>query len=82
MLIQDLAHLKIVNLACGDKHSAVVSERGELFIFGKGVWGDFWEPHKIENLKIPIEEVALGNSFGACIDDEGHIYAWGEGESG
>ena len=51
-----LSHVPIVSLACGDNHSAAVTESGELYLWGRGDCGQLgsgrgcssWSPQKLE----------------------------------
>ncbi len=81
MRIDKLSSVKIVKIAAG-QHSAAISDRGDLYLFGSCVFGEFLYPQKVHNLKIPAKEVSVGAHFGCVVDEEGQVYCWGRNEHG
>ena len=63
--------------------SAVVTDKGELFLWGVGVFGSFKVPQKVVTISNPIADVCLGGTtLGAAIDVKGHLWTWGSNVSG
>lgn len=77
---------------CGPRHSAVITENGDLYTFGTGNWGilghnnessvGFTEPKLVEYFKknnIKIKKVCLGDYHSLALSTEGNVYTWGFG---
>ena len=80
MRITALEIYKIEKIAAGS-HSAAVSSKGELFLWGRGDFGDFLLPQHIY-LDRRIVNVSIGYSFGCSIDEKQQLYSWGTNQSG
>ena len=82
--IKDLEAYNIVRVAAGH-HSAALTDKGEAFIWGTGVFGEFLTPtslSKTSSFAAPVMEISVGGSFGAAVDKEGTVYSWGSNASG
>ena len=79
--VTDLDHIFIKKVACG-QHSAAISENGCLYIWGTGVFGEFYVPQKVETLNTVITDLSLGGGFGAVVDNNGLVWTWGSNASG
>jgi alpha-tubulin suppressor-like RCC1 family protein len=79
--VNDLAHISITKIACGH-HTAAVSDTGELYIWGSGIFGEFLGPQRVVSLKTRVKEVSVGGCFGAAIDDTSKVWTWGSNASG
>lgn len=79
--LKELEPHVIAKVAAGH-HSAAVSDRGELFIWGTGVFGEFLAPTAFGKFATPVAEVSVGGSFGAAVDRDGTAYTWGSNASG
>lgn len=77
---------------CGPRHSAVITENGQLYTFGSGNWGvlghgdeksvPFNEPKLVEYFdknNIKIKKVCLGDFHSIALSDTGDVYTWGFG---
>ncbi|EDV24451.1 uncharacterized protein TRIADDRAFT_56257 [Trichoplax adhaerens] len=72
-LVEALSKRKIKHIACGESHTAVVSDKGELFTFGDGRHGklgqgdesfsNLFKPVKVQRLK---EFIVLHIACGGC----------------
>ena len=69
----------IVKVAAGN-HSAAITDKGQLFIWGTGVFGEYLIPTRmgVGNIK----DIGIGGSFGVALDVNGIVCAWGANANG
>jgi len=90
--VETLVGLSIVDIACGSRHTAVVTTKGCLYTWGdkeNGVAGHGdteghqYTPKLLERLsgKKVVQLSACGFHTG-CLTDMGEVYTWGEGKFG
>eukprot|EP00742_Colponemidia_sp_Colp-10_P005454 GILJ01005829.1.p1 GENE.GILJ01005829.1~~GILJ01005829.1.p1 ORF type:complete len:443 (+),score=58.28 GILJ01005829.1:159-1331(+) len=96
-LVSSLSEFKIKDVSCGEHHTAVVTDDGDVWTFGWG--GSFFQgagglglgnhesqslPYPVESLRAypPIKHVSCGNYHTAAISEEGQLFTWGRGEYG
>ncbi|KAL2583290.1 hypothetical protein GLYMA_14G066000v4 [Glycine max] len=81
----------IKRIACGGRHSAVITDAGALLTFGWGLYGqcgqgitdDELSPTCVSSiLGIHIERVAAGLWHTVCTSADGDVYAFGENQFG
>nr|XP_043632411.1 ultraviolet-B receptor UVR8-like isoform X2 [Erigeron canadensis] len=81
----------IKGIACGGRHSAVITDAGALMTFGWGLYGqcgqgstdDELSPTCVSSLLgIPIHSVAAGLWHTTCISGDGDVYAFGGNQFG
>lgn len=86
-----LASKVVVNVACGDTHTLVATNEGEVFSFGRNQNGqlglgsiqDCLLPQQVVALKGKhVLRVACGAEHSCCVTDEGEVYCWGWGRYG
>ncbi|OMJ83974.1 hypothetical protein SteCoe_13307 [Stentor coeruleus] len=69
----------IIKVACGS-HSAAVSDKGQLYVWGSGVFGEYLQPTR---LSVPgCKDVSIGGSYGIAVDMSGGVFAWGANTNG
>lgn len=90
--VEGLVGLVVSSIACGSRHTAVVTSTGELYTWGdkeNGVAGHGdtdghqYTPKLLERLsgKRVVQLSACGFHTG-CLTDAGELYTWGEGKFG
>ena len=72
---------KIATIAAANI-SAAVTENGEVFIWGTGVFGEYLIPTKLKGINKPIKKIKIGGNFGAAVDCNGALYTWGSNTNG
>ncbi|KAJ6381368.1 hypothetical protein OIU77_030113 [Salix suchowensis] len=81
----------VKEIACGGRHSAVVTDAGELLTFGWGLYGqcgqgstnDQLSPTSLPSLSgIKVERIAAGLWHTLCIAIDGRVYAFGGNQFG
>jgi X-linked retinitis pigmentosa GTPase regulator len=59
-----------------------MSDNGELYIWGSGIFGEFLSPQRVISLKTPVRDISIGGCFGAAIDINGMVWTWGSNANG
>ncbi|XP_022960825.1 PH, RCC1 and FYVE domains-containing protein 1-like [Cucurbita moschata] len=86
--LESVVVLDVQNIACGNRHAALVTKQGEVFSWGEeyggrlGHGGDSDAPHPklidaLSNLN--IELVACGEYHTCAVTLSGDLYTWGDG---
>ena len=70
--IPSLTNVKAISC---NHHSAAIGQRGELYFWGTGVFGTYFEPKVV--VDADIIEVSVGGSFGIAKDKDGLLWTWG-----
>lgn len=88
--IEAFDDLKIKEIRIGLRHSAAITEDGDLYTFGQGNWGvlghgteqfiSFNKPKLVEGLKeknIKVKDVQLGEYHTMVLAEDGSVWTWG-----
>lgn len=60
-------------------HSAALTDMGDVYVWGTGIFGEFVVPYKIAS---NAQNISLGSNFTIIIDDNFSIYSWGNNING
>ncbi|XP_021936886.1 X-linked retinitis pigmentosa GTPase regulator-like isoform X2 [Zootermopsis nevadensis] len=81
----------ILEVACGDEHTAVICQKGRVFVFGNNDYGQLGLGHKnvtvkpscVKSLKPEkATHVACGRAHTLLSTDSGKIFSWGNNSDG
>jgi len=90
-LVESMTHEFVVFVACGEAHSACITDAGELYTWGGGSYGrlghgeesDVFNPVKVEALnRSQVIVVSLGVFHSCCLLKDGSMFVWGGGQYG
>lgn len=51
LLIEDISHIPMRNIAAGSFSASVSHDTGDLFIWGSGIFGEFLTPHRVKTIQ-------------------------------
>jgi len=72
---------RVVKIAAGHI-SAALTDKGLVYLWGTGPFGEWLVPTIFEGFNEPIKDIQIGANFGAAIDCNGNVYAWGTNSNG
>lgn len=78
--VRSLEGVFMEKVACGN-HTAGLSDKGELYLWGTGPFGEKLLPWKVP-LPTPLRDLEVGGCFGAAIDASKRVWTWGTNSSG
>ena len=79
--ISKIQHENVVSIFAGS-HSAAITEKGDLYVWGSETFGDIGEPIKFNGPNNKFIDASIGLDFGAGLDMDGMLHFWGENQSG
>lgn len=86
-----LAQHIVEQIACGESHSACITDRQQLYMWGVGLNGrlgmaldqNYAKPELVQDLsQTKIERIFLGMNTSIAIDKSYMCYVWGSGKYG
>ena len=89
--LHTMSHIHVVQVACGEAHSAAISDRGQLYTWGAGSYGrlghgeeyDAMTPLQVQALaKQPVTSVSLGAFHTLAVTYDNKLLSWGGGQYG
>ena len=89
-LIESLSNESITKISAGNNHSMAITELGELYTWGEGVYGQLGHgennneqyPKKVEYFKnkFKIIDCQGGATHSIALTEEGYIFGWGQND--
>ncbi|KAG0575477.1 hypothetical protein KC19_5G006600 [Ceratodon purpureus] len=89
--VKALADHHVAQIACGGDHTIAVNSNGQIFSWGRGLWGqtghgtkeDMLSPKQVQGLegKLVVQATA-GARHSVVLLDNGEVYGWGDCEQG
>ena len=71
---------EIQRVSCGHSHSAAITKKGEVYVWGRHLL-DYLDcisiPTKLHSIETVVEEVSCGSSHTAFVDINGHLFVFG-----
>ncbi|XP_028832430.1 probable E3 ubiquitin-protein ligase HERC6 [Denticeps clupeoides] len=85
-----LSILGVCAISCGEAHTAVLTEDGQVFTFGEGSQGQLGhnstanevKPRKVEGINNPVSQIACGSHHTLVLVCDGRLLAFGSGVKG
>ena len=91
-ILKPLRDKRITMIACGESHSMVLTDKGYLYVWGRGFEGQLGIAESIEIAATPtyvkhfhnksVTSIAAGSFYSLAVDDQGSLYSWGEARMG
>ena len=50
-------------------HSACLSDQGEMFLWGRGIFGEYPFPQQVKSVQGAIVDISLGKTVSTCVDE-------------
>ena len=79
--LSKIQHENVVSIHAGN-HSAAITEKGDLYLWGSGTFGELLFPLKINDINQKFVDVSLGFGFGIAVDINGQLHFWGDNQCG
>ncbi|XP_061439031.1 probable E3 ubiquitin-protein ligase HERC6 [Rhineura floridana] len=85
--IAALRNLDVIDVSCGDEHTAVLTQNGSVFTFGDNSAGQLGRgssaqktgPQKVDWIDGPVSHLACGSYHTVCISASGQLISFGHG---
>ena len=78
--VRSMEGIFVDKVACGS-HTAALSSKGELYIWGSGSFGEKLFPCRVTT-SVGFRDVEVGSGFGAAIDAAKRVWTWGSNTAG
>lgn len=92
MILKPLRDKRVVKIACGESHSLILTDRADIYAWGRGFEGQLGLSKSIEVASTPqyiksfygkpVHTIEAGAYFSLAITKEGLLFGWGEAKMG
>ena len=77
-MVKEISTIPMKYIAAGSFSASISKDRGELFIWGTGVFGKFVLPKIVYmSNNEEIKSISIGNQFSIALSKIGSVYSWG-----
>lgn len=91
-ILKHLSDKRVVQIACGENHSLILTDKNDVYSWGRGYEGQLGISDKIEIAAkpnyvkaffgVPVTFIACGAFYSLAITHENKLYGWGEARLG
>lgn len=91
-ILKPLRDKRVIKIACGESHSLVLTDKADVYAWGRGFEGQLGLSSSIEVAStpqyiksfygMPVQTIEAGAYFSLAITKEGLLYGWGEAKMG
>lgn len=91
-VLKPLRDKRIIQIACGENHSLVLTDKADVFAWGRGFEGQLGLSKSIEVASTPqyiksfygkpVSYIAAGSFYSLAITKDGSVWGWGESKLG
>jgi alpha-tubulin suppressor-like RCC1 family protein len=92
MILKPLRDKRVVKIACGESHSLILTDKADVYAWGRGFEGQLGLSKSIEVASTPqyikafygspVQSIEAGAYFSLAITRDGNLYGWGEAKMG
>ena len=82
VIVSDIGNIPMRFIAAGSFSAGISSEKGDLYLWGTGSFGEFQSPHRVKSIQGSTQSVAIGNQFGCAVTSDCFLYSWGVNTTG
>ena len=92
MILKPLRDKRVVKIACGESHSLILTDKADVYAWGRGFEGQLGLSRSIEVASTPqyikafygspVQSIEAGAYFSLAITRDGNLYGWGEAKMG
>lgn len=92
MILKPMRDKRVVKIACGESHSLILTDKGDIYSWGRGFEGQLGLSKGIEVASTPqyiksfyekpVSQIEAGAFFSLAITRDGQLFGWGEAKMG
>ena len=92
MILKPLRDKRVIKIACGESHSLILTDKQDVYSWGRGFEGQLGLSKSIEVASTPqyiksfyglkVSQIEAGAYFSLAITSDKHLYGWGEAKMG